>query len=170
LERDAAQTTRALRQKDLKTVYATPRVNSSASISNLRVRTPTIGKEASMLKHVRSINEQAHTIRLARIGPGFVIGTLQFCASSFNYNQGIYTAVTPSRLHFLSNESVIEIEEEYPILALELYKMLAQLAAERQAATIDQLATLQSIMVSLAPSKPVDRMTMAAIRQAMKAM
>lgn len=148
-------------------VYATPRMSSN-SISNLRVRTPTIGLESALLKQARMTNAKSHTIRLARIGVGFVVGSVEVCTSSFI--QGSYTAVVPCRLHFLSNESLKEIENQNPRLALEIYKMLSHLSAERQAATIDQLASLQSIMVSLAPSKPVDRITMAAIQNAMKAM
>ena len=169
VERDAANTTRALRQKGVGLLYATPRVEENyASIGHLRVRTPTIGRESALLKQAREINNHAHTVRLARIGPGFVVGSMEVCTSSFNYHQGIHTAVVPCRLHLLSNESIKLVENKNPRLALELYKMMSQLSAERQAATIDQLGTLQSIMVSLAPSKPIDRIKTAIIQEAMK--
>jgi hypothetical protein len=146
-------------------------MHNSHSIGNLRVRTPAIGREAALLKTARKMNDHSHTIRLGRIGPGFVVGSLEACTKSIlQYDQGIYTAVTPCRLHLLSTENIQDIEVEQPTLAIELYKMMSQLSAERQALTIDQIATLQSIMISLAPTKPVDRMTMAAIKEAMKAM
>ncbi len=172
VERSAGNTTKAMRQRDGALVYATPRITeSNCSIGNLRVRTATIGKESVWLKDARKLPEysdQSHTIRLARIGPGFVVGSLEVCLSSFNYHHGIHTAVTPCRLHLLSHEAVNEIERENPSLAIELYKMMSRLSAKRQASTIDQLGTLQAIMESLAPSKPVDRVTMGAINKAMK--
>eukprot|EP00551_Chaetoceros_affinis_P009095 CAMPEP_0203679028 /NCGR_PEP_ID=MMETSP0090-20130426/34041_1 /ASSEMBLY_ACC=CAM_ASM_001088 /TAXON_ID=426623 /ORGANISM="Chaetoceros affinis, Strain CCMP159" /LENGTH=703 /DNA_ID=CAMNT_0050546511 /DNA_START=230 /DNA_END=2341 /DNA_ORIENTATION=- len=171
VERNAGNTTKAMRQRD-NLLYATPRISeSNSSIGHLRVRTATIGKESALLKHARTVNEfseQSHTIRLARIGPGFVVGSLEVALSSFNYRHGTHTAVTPCRLHLLSHEAVREIEHENPSLAIEIYKMMSQLSAKRQASTIDQLGTLQSIMESLAPSKPLDRVTMAIIREAMK--
>lgn len=48
--------------------------------------------------------------------------------------------------------------------------MMGHLSAQRQEATINQLATLHQIMSSLAPTKPVDRMTMAAIKSVASSM
>ena len=171
VERSAGNTTKAMRQRD-DVLYATPRISeNSSSIGHLRVRTATIGRESALLKHARTFrecSEQSHTIRLARIGPGFVVGSLEACLSSFNYRHGIHTAVTPCRLHLLSHEAIRDIEQENPSLAIALYKMMSWISAKRQASTIDQLGTLQAIMESLAPSKPVDRVTMGVIREAMK--
>lgn len=172
MERDAGMTTRKMRTKGgAGLLYATPRITSNnSSIGHLRVRTHTIGKESALLKQARMTGEHLHRVPIGRIGPGFVVGSLEVCVSSFNYDQGIHTAVTPCRLHLLSHESIQEIEVQNPQLALELYKMMSKISSKRQASTIDQLATLQSIMSSLAPTKPVDRLTMAAIQQAMKSM
>ena len=120
--------------------------------------------------YTKAENRQSDTIMLARIGPGFVVGSLEARTSNYSYIQGIYTAVTDCHLHFLSDEKIDEIEEQNPRLALELYKMMLKLSAERQASTVDQLTTLQSIMVSIGskkPEKPLHPNTFAAYNRMM---
>jgi CRP-like cAMP-binding protein len=106
------------------------------------------------------------TVSLARIGPGAVVGALE----SFTQipDPGVHTAVTPCRLHQLTYTSIEELENKNPGLILKLFKMMSLLSARRQQSTIDQLVTLQSIMTSQAPTKPISRRTAAAIKNACK--
>lgn len=60
--------------------------------------------------------------------------------------------VSHCRLHHLPFSELKVIEEGEPLLALRLYKLLAHLMARRQEVTVEQLATLHSIM-SAAPLK-----------------
>ncbi len=136
-------------------------------MTNLNCRTPTIGRESFLLKNVAGIEKR--TVRLARLKPGFVIGTLDdsFLADE---NIGDHVALTICRLHHLSRDRIHELEKTNPYLILKLHKMMGHLSAQRQEATINQLATLHQIMSSLAPTKPVDRMTMAAIKSVASSM
>jgi cAMP-binding proteins - catabolite gene activator and regulatory subunit of cAMP-dependent protein kinases len=95
--------------------------------------------------------------------PGFVIGDLGGVVSN-DLDSGDYVAVTPCRLWHLSQGDINRLEYENPRLILELFKIMAVLSAQRQEVTIDQLSTLHQIMTSLAPTKPPDRLTMAAIK------
>lgn len=91
--------------------------------------------------------------RLARIGPGWVIGTVENASGS--RPPGVVTAVTRCRLHHLPFTKLQEIEESNPILVLRLYKMLSYLMARKEEITTEQLSTLHTIMSSPAHSKPV---------------
>jgi CRP-like cAMP-binding protein len=92
----------------------------------------------------------SQTFRLARIGPGWIAGTLE--AVSGMRRPGDHVAVTYCRLHHLPFSKIQEVEKSNPSLALSLYKLLSYLMARRQEATIGQLATLHSIMTSPATS------------------
>jgi CRP-like cAMP-binding protein len=85
------------------------------------------------------------TFRLARIGVGWVAGTMEF----FHMKRpGSQVAVDHCKLHHLPFSKIEEVENKNPHLALTLYKLLSYLMARRQEATIGQLATLHSIMTS----------------------
>jgi CRP-like cAMP-binding protein len=87
----------------------------------------------------------AQTFRLARLGVGWVAGTMEFFHMKRPGNQ---VAVGRCKLHHLPFSKIQDIEEKNPHLALTLYKLLSYLMARRQEATIGQLATLHSIMTS----------------------
>lgn len=87
----------------------------------------------------------APTFRLARIGVGWVAGTMEFFHMKRPGNQ---VAVDHCKLHHLPFSKIQDVEEKNPHLALTLYKLLSYLMARRQEATIGQLATLHSIMTS----------------------
>lgn len=147
-------------------IYATPRITESMSVSDLHVRTPTIGREAAMLKNLsRSRSALTKTVRLARFGPGWVVGAQEICSQLII--PGMYSAVTTCRLHHLPYRSIKELEDKNPTLILRLFKLLSRVSARGQESTIQQLATFHSIMTSLAPTKPVSRVTMAAIQNAL---
>ena len=60
-------------------------------------------------------------------------------------------------LHHISYDKLKEVEETDPELVLTLYKLLASLMAKRQSVTINQLATLHSILGSQAQKRPHGR-------------
>lgn len=95
------------------------------------------------------------TFRLARVGPGWVLGSLE--ALSGNMHPGSVIAVSNCKLHYISYKKLEEIEAEDPVLILHLHKLLAFLMSKRQSVTINQLATLHSIMSSPAQKKPIGR-------------
>ena len=145
--------------------FAAPHLKSATeSISQLKARTPTVGRCANILKkNPGAMLAQNHVFRLARIGPGWVIGAI----SDFIGDEipGTYTALTPCRLHHLTFETIDELEVDQPVLILHLYKLLSRLSARRQEMTITQLATLRSIMSATAPTKPISRRKMRGIQQ-----
>ena len=89
------------------------------------------------------------TFRLARLGEGWVVGTMEFF---YQRKEGIEIALDHCKLHHLPFSKIEEVESEDPGLVLQLYKLLSYLMAERQEATIGQLATLHKIMSSPACS------------------
>lgn len=147
------------------TIYATPRITKDASFSELRVRTATIGREAAKLKKASKMISETKNVRLAKFGPGWVVGSLEGCAQILV--PGMYSAETPCRLHHLPYQCIEDLEQTNPALVLRLFKMLSRISVRRQESTIQQLATFHSIMTSLAPTKPVSRVTLAAIKNAL---
>lgn len=146
-------------------MFAAPHLQSSTdSIGQICARSATVGRCANMLKqNPGAMMAQNHVFRLARIGPGWVIGSI----SDFMGQDilGTFTALTPCRVHHLTFETIEELEVDKPVLILHLYKLLSHLAARRQEMTIGQLATLRSIMSATAPTKPISRSKMKAINQ-----
>lgn len=157
MEADTSASLTRGRQK----LFATPVMGRSTdSIGQLTARSATIGRGQAALKKVPGMMSQfSHTFRLARVGPGFVIG----CISEFTGQEipGTFTCMTESRVHYLPFETIEELEMSKPVLIMHLYKLLAHLGARRQELTIGQLSTLRSIMSSSAPSKPISRKAMA---------
>ena len=142
-------------------IFATPVLGRSTdSIGQLTARSATIGRGQAALKNAPGMMSQfSHTFRLARVGPGFVIG----CISEFTGQEipGTFICMTESRVHYLPFETIEELEMSKPVLIMHLYKLLAHLGARRQELTIGQLSTLRSIMSSSAPSKPISRKALA---------
>jgi CRP-like cAMP-binding protein len=89
---------------------------------------------------------ESQTFRLARLGVGWVAGTMEFFQK--RPRPGKEVALDYCKLHYLPFSKIQEVEAEDPGLLLELYKLLSYLMARRQEATIGQLATLHSIMSS----------------------
>ncbi|KAL7550719.1 hypothetical protein ACHAWF_013954 [Thalassiosira exigua] len=95
-------------------LFAAPHLSSSTnSIGQVRARSETVGRCANLLKkNARIMLAQEHVFRLARVGPGWVIGTI-----SEGLGQdipGTYTALTPCRVHHLTFETIDELEIEQP--------------------------------------------------------
>ena len=101
-----------------------------------------------MLKETFRGGLTQQNFRLARIGPGWLVGTTEIATGLSD--PGVYIAVGHCRLHHLPFTTIQQIEQENPVLALRLYKLIAHLMAHRQENTISQLATLRSIMNSSA--------------------
>merc|ERR1712032_808675 len=140
--------------------------DSNNSIGRVNARSTAVGRTANLLKRMPSLAQDYghdHVFRLARIGPGWVIGSIsEFVEQGI---PGVYTALTPCRVHHLSFKMIGELETESPVLVLHLYKLLSHLNARRQEMTIGQLATMRSIFSSTAPSKPISRSKMRAINR-----
>lgn len=138
IERDAGQTlTRgSVGSLDLN------RFGSGGSITQV----DSVTQLSALIEAQTAAEKDTQSFRLARIGPGWVAGTLE--AVSGLRRPGEYVAVTHCRLHHLPYSKVEDIEKENPQLILDLYKLLSYLMARRQERTIGQLATLHSIMTS----------------------
>jgi CRP-like cAMP-binding protein len=163
VERDSNQTT-TRKSLHMKTFDMRHGGSSNMSLSELQPRTATMGREAYLLKNTGNSRSTMETrsLRLARLKPGSVIGAIG--SISQLANSGEHIACSPMRLWQLKQEDIEKLEERNPRLILELFRMKAYLAAQRQEMTIHQLATLQQIMTSLAPKKPMNRLTQGAIK------
>lgn len=106
---------------------------------------------------------QQQQFRLARIGVGWVVGTIE--AVSGMENSGIHLAVTFCRLHYLSYSRMEELEKKDPIITLRLYKLLSCIMAKRQELTTQQLGLLHAIMSSPAQNQTVSRRASLAFEQ-----
>lgn len=128
-------------------------VDPGLSIGHLNARTTTLGrKRAAWKKDVvqRKPNEQ--TFRLARVGQGWVIGSIQAAtANEIRSHAGVHVAETDCLLHFLPYKCVLEMETEKPALAMALYKLMSLLATKRQESTIQQLDQLVKILNTPTP-------------------
>mmetsp|Transcript_13080 Transcript_13080/g.27490 ORF Transcript_13080/g.27490 Transcript_13080/m.27490 type:complete len:1323 (+) Transcript_13080:168-4136(+) len=151
------------------TLFATAQMKGSTdSIGQLRARSATVGRGLALLKGSPGLMmaQFNNTFRLARIGPGWVIGSIsEFTGQDI---PGTYTCMTACRVHHLSFDDIAELETTRPSLMVRLYKLLSHLMARRQEMTIGQLSTLRSIMSANAPTKPISRRQMATISKAMK--
>lgn len=127
---------------------------TSGTISCLNARSASIGREVARLK-MSGVSARNHMFRVARIGPGWVLGSIE--ALSGAIHPGSMIAVTQCRLHYISYKKIEDIERSDPLLVLTLHKLLSYLMARRQSVTIHQLATLHSIMSSPAQKKPIGR-------------
>eukprot|EP00980_Cylindrotheca_fusiformis_P000207 scaffold42_cov133-Cylindrotheca_fusiformis.AAC.4 len=142
VERDTEAT---ITRRDLHRPYS----SSSSSVggdayndSLTKIEATSLANYASLLNTERN----SQTFRVARIGPGWVAGTLEYVSGM--RRAGDHMAITDCRLHHLPYSRLQEIEQSDPSLVLSLYKLLSYLMARRQEATIGQLATLHSIMTS----------------------
>ena len=81
-----------MRRRDPALIYGTPRLGATSSIGQMNARTPAIGRELTMLKVASGHRSQRdeHNFRLARIGPGWVVGDMEGSASL--RNPGLYVA------------------------------------------------------------------------------
>jgi CRP-like cAMP-binding protein len=144
---------------ELDTGATLTRGSAIGSLGSLRGTSHGYGRSDSLTKIqameysniLNASQGEVKTFRLARIGPGWIAGTLE--AVSGAQRPGEHVAVTHCRLHHLSFSKIQEVEKSNPALVLSLYKLLAYMMARRQEATIGQLATLHSIMSSPANSQ-----------------
>ena len=119
------------------------------SIGHLNARGSVIARQQADLK--RSMIAQSHqqSFRLARIGQGWVIGSIE--VTNGMQRPGAHVAVTQCRLHHVSKSSLKQIESKHPDVAMNLYKLLACLSTKRQEATIQQLGQFVHILNSPVP-------------------
>jgi len=129
---------------------------SKVSLNGMKARLGTIGKFAALVRGTKTESfASSHRIRLARIGPGWVVGATEGFGGG---PSGTLVAVTKCRLHLLPFSKIQEVEARDPVLVLRLHKLMSHLLARRQAITIGQLATLHSIMTSQPHRKPFNRL------------
>ena len=74
----------------------------------MNARTPLIGKELAMLKAASGHRAQRdmHNFRLARIGPGWVVGDMEGSASL--RNPGLYVAGKSNLYYIYSGKKIIK--------------------------------------------------------------
>jgi CRP-like cAMP-binding protein len=166
IERDPSQASR--NTMSLRAQYApeekTPRMTRVDSIGHLNARAPTRGKEDAKMKQLRRSERGLQNFRLARIGSGWVVGTIE--GASGLKNSGVHVAITECRLHLLPFARVKEIEKTDPGLILSLFKLCSHLSARRQELTIEQLTQYMTIMNSPAhTSQPINRATLASLQR-----
>lgn len=125
------------------------------SIGQLNARSETLGRQTAMQKRQGKgpLEMKEQSFRLARVGPGWVVGTIEECSGLRQV--GAHVAVTPCRLHHLHKESMKQIEKSNPSLALETYKLMSWVANRRQEMTIAQLAQFVNIMNAPSPNERV---------------
>jgi CRP-like cAMP-binding protein len=121
------------------------------SLNALKARSATIARQSAQLKASAENRSGAAgiqtTFRLARIGPGWVIGDQEaLLGGGLMTASGTTIAVEECRLHYISYDKLHSVEKENPMLILQLYKLLSKLHALRSEVTIAQLATMHSIM------------------------
>lgn len=131
------------------------------SISGLKARTGSVGREVSRMKAFKRGQTQ-QTFRLARVGAGWVVGAIE--AVSGMQNAGIHLAVNRCRVHYLSYSQMEALETKDPVLMLHLYKLLSTMLAKQQELTTGQLATFHSIVSSPSQKKPIGRKAALAFR------
>ena len=104
-----------------------------------------------MLKDEKQCGMQ--TFRLARIGPGWVIGGYEMLSGE--QSPGVTVAVDRCRLYYISFRDLRELEKEKPILILQLYKLVSKLEARRSDVHLGQFATMHNIMSSPSHNRPM---------------
>jgi MFS superfamily sulfate permease-like transporter len=149
------------RDSNLNTMRKSVSAGSGDSFGSLRgnrsltARYRAVGKESMLLKAGLHRRRVTSFVRLARVGPGWVAGTLESVGATECSDR--HVAVSRCKLHHLPHRKIEEIQEKDPALVLRLYKLLSHLTAKRQELTIGQLMTLHSIMTSPAAGKPIGR-------------
>lgn len=126
--------------------------SSRGTISDRHARLQSFAK--SLMGRAKQQTEgtgNSDNFRLARIGPGWVIGTLE--NASGTQSPGIFTAMTRCRLYHLPFTTLEKMEDTNPLLVLKLYKMLSHLMAKKEEITTEHLSTLHTIMSSQAHHK-----------------
>lgn len=125
--------------------------NNFDSIGHLKARSGTIARQVALMKDQKQLEMQ--TFRLARIGPGWVIGSHEALGGA--QSPGVTVAVDHCRLYYVSFHDLQELENEKPMLMLQLYKLLSKLEARRSDVHLGQFATLHNIMSSTCHHQPM---------------
>lgn len=111
------------------------RSRSALTLNQRHARLGTLGRNTAAAKVTTRVMDSQY-FRLARFGPGWVVGDIE-CLGLLR-NRGVHIAVSTCRLHHLSPAKIARLESENPVLMLRLYKMLSFLMAHRQETTISQ--------------------------------
>ena len=139
--------------------------SSTNSISALDARSLNLGQSAYKHK-LETEQKKSLTFRLARLGPGFVVGCAGY-ASGLTL-AGSYTAVTDARVFYLSKTDIDRVKDENVEAALVLYQTLARNMGRNLDSCIDQLDNYVSIIAGSSGRVPLpDRVSQGRINSAM---
>ncbi|CAB9515417.1 solute carrier family 26 [Seminavis robusta] len=157
IEHGADYTISPSHQKTFPRIHeASPVVNplSNNSLGHLSARSGPWGLQSALLKNsMRGQSEMTEqNFRLARIGPGWVVGMIEECSGM--RRAGVYVCDSPCRVHHLQYDSMKHIEQSDPKLMMNLYKLMSNVSLKRQELTIRQLAQFVAIIQS--PSYPIE--------------
>jgi len=166
VERNPNQTTRAGNFLEI----------NQGSISGLEPRGDEMAaKNAAAKKAVekreparRNLEKDSFTFRLARLGPGWVLGATELCCGM--RNPGVHVSVGCSKLYFLDYDVIKEIERKDPTLGLYIYKLVSYLQSKSNEREIEQLTMMKSILKTQAGEKPQTRKQRGSIKWAMMQM
>jgi len=117
----------------------------------LKARSSLVARQVA---HVKAQKGAKQAFRLARIGPGWILGEHE-ALSGLVSSGATATAVDYCRLHFISYSTLEELEKEKPMLILQLYKLLSKQEALRSELAIGQLATMHKIMSAAPHNRPL---------------
>ena len=114
-------------------------MSNQGSISGIRPRGDTIATKNKVAKGSNS----RFAFRLARLGPGWVLGATELCCGL--RQPGVHVSVSESRLYFLRYDDISRIEAENPSIALHIYKLVSYLQSKANEREIEQLTMMKSI-------------------------
>ena len=123
---------------------------TQVSLGHLTARSSSVGRQDNIIKERRSRQHDEQAFRLARIGQGWVIGSIETSSGGFA-KPGVHLAMAPCRLHHLRRSKIIEAEQKDPRTMLNLYKLMSLLSSKRQEKTIEQLGQFFHILTAPVP-------------------
>lgn len=123
---------------------------AQVSLGHLNARSSSVGRQDSILKEHRSHHHDEQAFRLARIGQGWVIGSIETSSGGFS-KPGVHVAIAPCRLHHLRRSKIVEAEQKDPRTMMNLYKLVSRLSSKRQEKTIEQLGQFFHILTAPVP-------------------
>ncbi len=143
-------------------------LNSRHTISGMKARSTRTGYASNSLKRMNSSSKRNMSFRLARVGPGWILGCRE--VASGLHDPAMYVAVTKARLYFLSKEEIARLEAGNPHLAVILHRTIAHIMAKDFDNIQEQMAQYHTIHSSRSSGGPVRRETMGNINAALRAM
>lgn len=109
------------------------------------------------------------TFRLARLGPGWVVGAREVaCGLKFI---GTYEAMTDTKIHYLSKRDIDRVTEDRGDVGVAVWKMIGKLVARNLDSAIDQLSNYHTYQgASSRHPTATDRVIIGKVNHAMNKM